>query len=237
MIYTPCLTGQAEVENLNCMLETTLAFNKKGWPCSVKYTVRDSIIPRARNMALAEIYANKSITDLIMIDDDVRWEAGAIMRLLSHDCDVVMGAYPKKVEPIQFPVKMLPGETPDTKTGLMKIRGGPAGFMRISRRAIERMIEAYPQRVYRDPNVSIGKAWALFMLELGPDTEEVGGDGMNELWGEDFTFCRLWRELGGDVWLDTVLTFQHWGRKAYEGCYADHLPFSMLFDSQQRSAA
>jgi hypothetical protein len=224
-LFTPSYTGKPDIENMHGMLGTLQDIAAKKWDVKLKYTVGDSLIPRARNMVLADAYANPEVTDVVMIDDDVRFEPGAVMRLLSHPVDLVMGAYPKRAEPLTYPIKRLGDEMPDVSTGLMKIRMGPAGFMRMTRDCIKRMIEAYPERVYYDENVPGGKAWALFMLELGASpVDEQNKYGIPEMWGEDFTFCKLWNDIGGTVWLDTLLTFQHIGRKAFEGCYAECLP-------------
>lgn len=225
-IFTPSYNGTPRMETFHALLEAADEIRARGWGVHFKFTVGDSLIPRARNMALADVYYHGDhFTDLIQIDDDVVWEKGAIIRLLEHDCDVVGGAYPKRKDPIRFAVKRLKGAEPDPRTGLMEVRMVPGGFLRIRTPAIRRMIEHYGDaRAYRDPAVPGGKAWALFMLELAPDETDPSPDGINDLWGEDFTFCRLWREMGGKVMLDTLLSFQHIGRKSYEGCYAEHLP-------------
>jgi hypothetical protein len=40
---------------------------------------------------------------------------------------------------------------------------------------------------------------------------------------EDINFCRLWRDIGGKVWVDPHLTLFHHGGKSYEGNLAQHL--------------
>ena len=48
-------------------------------------------------------------------------------------------------------------------------------------------------------------------------------NGDNELWGEDFMFCRRWTDIGGDVFADTLLAFKHIGRAEYCARYFDYL--------------
>jgi hypothetical protein len=221
----PTYTGQPRAETFHCLLNEVRRMFALGWQVRVKFTVGDSMIFRTRNMFLADAYAQPEVTDLVMIDDDVNWEDGALIRLLSHPCDMVCGVYPKRQDRLEFPAKSVPGAVPDGR-GLLEMRMVPTGFLRITRAAIGAMIEAYPERAYREEALPGGKAWALFFNELHQDEDQPAEDGLKDLWGEDFTFCRLWRRIGGKIYADTLLRFQHVGRKAYEGCYAEHLPSS-----------
>lgn len=213
-----------EVETQFALLNTMREFERAGIQMKLRYSVKDSMVPRSRNQFVADALA-WGADDLVMIDDDVVWEDEAVLRLLSHDCDVVGGAYPKRVEPLQYPVKMLPGAPLDQATGLMEVRFLPGGFLRMTRTCLERMVEAYADLKYTDPESPTGHAHGLFWFEIYPDPDT----GEPTCWGEDFTFCRRWREIGGQVFCDTLLRFKHIGRKAYEGCYAEDLPAAALF--------
>ncbi|MFT9324809.1 MAG: hypothetical protein ABF537_11805, partial [Acetobacter sp.] len=50
---------------------------------------------------------------------------------------------------------------------------------------------------------------ALFDGSIDPETGTYQS--------EDFTFCRRWREIGGEVWLDTSINLTHAGRAAFHG--------------------
>lgn len=213
-----------EMETSMALLYTMREIEKAGGRMVLKYVVKDSMIPRTRNAFVADFLAS-DCTDLVMLDDDVVWDRDAVLRLLSHDCDVVGGVYPKRSDPLQYPVRLLDGATLDQVTGLMEVKYLPGGFLRMTRAALEKMIAAFPHLRYRDRDAPGGYAHALFWFDLAPDDE----DGEIETWGEDFTFCRRWREIDGKVMCDTLLRFKHIGRKAYEGCYAETFPIAMLF--------
>ncbi len=163
-----------------------------------------------------------------MVDADVSWEPGAALRLMSHPVDLVLGAYPKRSEGEGYPIRKLPGPVecvnPVTgqyhPNGLAKIAGGPAGLMRISRACIEKMITAHADTWYGQPQVeNLRKAWNLFEFSV-IDHERIS---------EDMNFCRKWREIGGEVWVDPHLKLHHHGDKTYSGCFAEHLrELSML---------
>lgn len=211
------------IETQFSLLAMQRDFDKNRVPHVMRYTIGDSMLPKVRNFYVADFLAS-NCTDLIMLDDDLKWEDGAIMRLLSHDCEVVGGVYPKREEPKTYPVKLLPGQLVDPKTGLLEVQFLPTGFLRITRSCLERMVAAYPHLAYYDKDAPGETAHALFWFDLHPDPE----NGRLTCWGEDFTFCRRWRDIGGKVMADTLLHFFHMGGKGYQGCYAEDLPASMF---------
>lgn len=219
----PTYTGHPRAETFHTLINEVRLMMDKGWQVRVKFTVGDSMIFRTRNMFVSDVIAHPEVTDLVMIDDDVDWEQGALVRLLQHDKDVVCGVYPKRQEKLEFPCKSVPGAMPDAN-GLMEMRMVPTGFLRIRRDVLVQMIERYPERAYRETALSSGKAWALFFNEMHVDEDHPAADGLKDLWGEDFTFCRLWTQMGGKIYADTLLSFQHIGKRAFTGCYAEHIP-------------
>lgn len=215
-LFMPTYTGQPRAEVFHALVQEIAMIKARGWNVAVRFSIGDAYICRARNYACAAMLCDPAHTDLVMIDDDVLWEPGALVRLLDHPCDVVAGVYPKRMDPLQFPCKPVAGAQSDAN-GLLEMELVPTGFLRITRGALEKMMAAYPERMYGDDHIATGTAWAFFMVELVKPKDGA----TNELWGEDYTFCRLWRDTGGKIFADTLLCFQHIGRKAYEGCYAE----------------
>jgi hypothetical protein len=213
-----------QTETQFCLLEMQRGFDRERIPHRIRYTVGDSMIPKTRNFFVADFLAS-DCTDLIMLDDDLWWEDGAVQRLLRHDCDLVAGVYPKRQDPLEYPVRRLEGAALDPKTGLLEVKYLPTGFMRITRKCLEQMTAHYSELAYTDFDCPNNIAHALFWFELRPD-EDLGTK--LSPWGEDFEFCRKWREMGGKVYLDALLKFSHIGRKRFTGCYADDLPASAL---------
>ncbi len=174
-----------------------------------------------RNAVFSQFYMRPEFTDLICYDQDVSWEPGTFQRLVSHPVDLVMGIYRKRAETQGYALRTLPGpmETVNPQTGkhhpdgLIKIAGGPAGLMRISRGCAEKMVTAYADRWYASKDIPGGKAWALFEFEVRN----------NERISEDMNFCRMWRDIGGEVWADPHLKLHHHGDTAYSGKLIDHL--------------
>lgn len=195
----------------------------QGWAFSIKSFPQKPQF-HARNIAIAEFLAS-DCDDLFFLDDDVASGSGSMVKLLSHQVPMVAGAYPYRGDhelgfpvrwctdtPFLFAVDPVTGDPSDT--GLLKIEGTGAGFLRLSRRCVEMMVAHYNDaRWYGAQEAPEGKCWLLFAFETIDRT----------LWSEDMTFFRLWREMGGTVWLDPSISFQHIGEKAFTGCLGDWL--------------
>ncbi len=232
----PSLSGRPDIATQSALIDTLVALKGAGVSVHFKPVVGDSIISRTRNFFVSDFLAS-DCTDLIMIDDDLWWEPGAVQRLLSHPCDLVGGVYPKRQDDLEFPVRRSPGAKVDLSTGLLEVELLPTGFLRMTRACLERMVQAYSHLRYHDRHLPNRQFYALFWVELGKgldgDIEDL------EVWGEDFTFCKRWRDIGGKVWLDTLIEFKHIGRKAWGGRYADSMPIAAMFehvDVDQRPA-
>ena len=86
--------------------------------------------------------------------------------------------------------------------GLGELQGVGLGFVLVKREVFERLIAAYPERWIEDEQ----------LYDLFP-TGAVGG----RYEGEDIGFCRLWRDCGGDVWVDPSVRLQHVGSTIFDG--------------------
>lgn len=231
-VYVSLLSYKAtpHVETQQSLVQCTLDCARNGVDMKLRVAVGDSILPRARNRIVADFLAS-TCDDLLMIDDDLAWEEGAIRRITGHPVDIVGGLYPTRADPVRWPVKRLPGGHFDPATGLLAVRMVPSGFLRMSRYALQSMVDRYPELAYRDRYAPGGKAWALFWFDMMTNADldrEPGPDDLPEIVGEDYRFCMRWRDMGGDVYADTPLRFRHFGMKGWEGCYAETLPIVSL---------
>jgi len=170
----------------------------------------DSMVHRARNHTLGA-FLETGASHLLFIDADMGWNPSDVLRLLSHEKDLVCGLGVRKQDPPSF-CGILPEKVEaDPETGCLKALHAGTGFMLISRECVLKMIEAYPQTKYLHADEKTYHC--LF--------EPVVRD--ERLWSEDYEFCTRWRALGGDVWVDPTVKLEHWGRKAWTGALIDHL--------------
>lgn len=166
---------------------------------------------------MASLFMQTDATHLIFIDWDMVWNTGSLMRLISHDVDVVGADYPRRKEPIKYNARFLEvdGKSHDRieENGLLEVAGIPTGFMVIKRGVLEKMIEAFPDLIFEDGDAMI-KQCLLFFAHLKDN---------KTLLSDDYSFCDRWREIGGKVYVDTQIPIGHIGQKMFVGNYLDWL--------------
>jgi hypothetical protein len=76
------------------------------------------------------------------------------------------------------------------------------------------MLKAYPELKYNN-DVTINNQhlddhfYALFDTMIDPVDRRY--------LSEDYTFCRRWQEIGGDIWLDPSISLNHYGHFCFQG--------------------
>jgi hypothetical protein len=106
-------------------------------------------VHQARNELVAYAFQHK-FDELIFWDKDVLAEqlgedvtSGAIMRLLSHDVDMVCGLYSTRSLKTHWHTHLIPGEEAD-ENGLQKVNRCAIGFSKIKMSVFRRIAEKNP---------------------------------------------------------------------------------------------
>jgi len=243
-IATPCYGGQLNEPYFRSVIKMMTFFNGHQIPLAFGTIANESLVTRARNVLVAYFLAS-DYTHLMFIDADIEFQTEDILKLYAHKKDVVVGAYPKKgvawdkirsnlTDPankdktlsdrdmasfgsdyaINFKFVNKEAKTIAVENGLIKLHDAGTGFMMISREAILKMIKAYPELKYNN-DVNISNAdlkdhfYALFDTMIDPIDRRY--------LSEDYTFCRRWQEIGGDVWLDPSISLNHYGHFCFQG--------------------
>lgn len=207
VVCVPAYDGKVTVETAQSLQAEQYAAQEAGIKFAINYSQQDPIIHRARNLMVRE-FMKTDCTDMIFVDADVGFEQGTLLRLASHPVDLVGAVYPKRKEPLEFPVGWIQERAmlvPDAGTGLLEVKSIPSGCMRISRKLIQALIDQHPEWMYY--NFDGGKSYALF------DFERVN----NIMFGEDVVFCKRARDAGFKVWADPMVNMTHTGHKVFEG--------------------
>lgn len=150
-------------------------------------------LDHSRNILVAH-FLRSLATDLMFIDDDVGFDPDALTRIRDTTPAIVGGVYPKKTTPIQWPVDLTPSMKVSSE-GLADCAMIPTGFMRIHRGVFEAMA----------PNVQSYKSEEHGELKAYFKTEVRDG----RFWGEDVEFCRIWKEMGGELRAFLDMNFTH----------------------------
>jgi hypothetical protein len=212
LVAVPCYDGKVCVETVRSLLNEQIVAVGAGCEFKAVFLPGCSLITHARNQIASDFLASKA-DRLVFIDADVSWEPGDLVRLAHHPVDFVAGAYRLKQEPESYPVGWLerPELWADPDTNLLEVASVPGGFMALNRCVFERLAEAHPDRGYSHYQF---RGHAFFHAPVE--------DGL--LLGEDTAFCRDWRAIGGQVWLDPELTLTHTGgSSSYVGKIGDWL--------------
>ena len=225
-VATPSHNGLLTTSFTRSLLAFSNAAWTHGFPMAARFLEGEALVTRARNELVAEFLTDTRYTHLFWIDDDIGFEVEAGLRLLLAGKDVVAGACPKKhdgwpagssgdemqARHALFNVVPLPGTQALDADGFVRVQEVGTGFMVIARRALEAMAEGYPQLRYVDHSSGADPAWHRWryrFFDVGVDAET------GEYLSEDFAFCRRWRALGGEVWVDTHSDLAHTGSKTY----------------------
>jgi len=176
----------------------------------------DFHVERAINNTLTEIMEGGEFTDVLTIDSDESWEPEAVLRLLSYPEEIVGATYRMKnnwdtfVGTVKYedgmPVgRMLPDGTP-----LLEAERVAGGFMRVKVSALKKFHDAYPELRSTEPD---GVKTQFFT--------RIIRDGVVHC--QDMAFSRLWREMGGKLWIDPMIEVGHWGMDCHKGDFVAHM--------------
>lgn len=215
-LATPCYGGMLTDQFFLSMFRTSQVLHSYGVDHRITTIRNESLITRARNM-LTAMFLDTNCTHLMFIDADIEFDETAVLRLLAHDKDLIVGAYPKKTLPIQYAInfKFLDKERKKIRTenGLAEIWDASTGFFMIKREVIEKLILEHPELRYRNDSGTDARfnkyCYALFDTMI--DTAD------NRYLSEDYTFCRRWQNVGGEIWLDLSTKLNHIGSYTFEG--------------------
>jgi hypothetical protein len=239
-IATPCYGGMLTEAYFRSTVKLLTFCNQHQIPVAFGTIANESLVTRARNVLVA-YFLHSNFTRLMFIDADIEYQVEDVIKLIAHDKDVAVGAYPKKgVNWQRIKQGILDADAPlndgqiasfgsdyainfkfsnreerqiAIENGLIRLHDGATGFMMIKREVIDRMIEKYPELKYNnDLNTP---------PELNPhfyaffDTMIDPKD--KRYLSEDYCFSRRWQDIGGEIWLDPSISLNHYGSFNFQG--------------------
>ena len=216
IVATPSYDGKVVTQFAEGLAELSHALAQRDAGFGFSVISGHSLIGMARNLLAARFLANSDTTHLMWIDADVGFCAQDALRLLGHDLDVVAGLYPLKSfegPAFSFHPIMTSSTTVwrDRATGCIDAEAAPGGFTLVKRHVYMQMIEAYPEtKIWVTPD----NPW---LYDFFPTRLEGNSPETCSYLGEDLGFCKRWRAIGGQVWIDSTIKLRHHGSYAYEG--------------------
>ena len=229
-IFIPiiCYNHQCHSSFMFSLISLVLVLKEQGIDVSLYPIGFDSLVNRARNAAVA-LFMSAPYTHLLFLDTDIEFNPQDIIRLIRADEKIIGAAYAQKwlnVDKIKevFKKDHLPPNpmhlcvnqsvTPDSHviSEKMEITYLTTGCMLINKNVIDLLIRAYPERQYVNDidgykGADSDKFFNFFSVEINPYTQQYES--------EDYCFCRLWKEQGGQVYLIPDITLTHFGWFGY----------------------
>lgn len=194
------------VESLEaCLPEVEAA----GWEHGLSQVVNNPYISSARALMLRKAL-DAGADVIVFLDYDVAWRPADMVKLLSVEGHVVAGLYRFK-EPEERYMGVIKGDLlgyPIGRSdGCIKAELVPAGFLKVTREAVQHFMREYPELCYGDP--------------ITPHVDLFNHGARDGLWwGEDYSFSDRWVKSGGDIWVVPDMNIDHYSR---ETCYSGNL--------------
>lgn len=224
-------------------LQATCA--QRGVSLLIDFIGNESLVERARNVLTAR-FLETDATHLLFVDADIAFHPNTALRLLDADKDIATAVYPKKgfewekvrqklaagdKEPVHsmgldYNINIASSSEAIASNGFVKVLDSATGFMMIKRDVIERMYEHYREELYcvNDiPGQTVKDYVALFACMIDPPTRRF--------LSEDYSFCRRYQRLGGDIWADMTTSLAHLGTCMYHGDMRHRLPRSLRLEN------
>jgi hypothetical protein len=232
-VATPCFGGQisiiyaGSIFKLQKVLRATNEIDLK-----ILFKDGDALITRARASLVAQFLDDPSATHLLFVDADIGFEPNQVLRLINCGADVCAAVYPikridwDKVRTVTQTNRANPAaaaldyvfDVPDpnavvTSAGFAKVRYAGSGFLMVRRRALEKMCAHYSNLQYKrdhsmEAAIPSSNRFALFDCMIDEDGTYLS---------EDFSFCKRWTDIGGEIWADLDSRLSHVGPLVFNG--------------------
>jgi hypothetical protein len=234
VVGTPCYGRLLTDIYVSSLLKLQMACAQRRIRLQIRLLGGDALITRVRQNILTHFLSEEAATHLLFIDADIGFEPEQVFRLLDFGADMTTAVYPIKhldwnkvaetardnVAPLEsaaltYLIEFVDGQTVSVRDGFAKVAYGGTGFLMVRRQALLAMIERYPELRYRRehrPNDTFsGSPWryALFNCMI----DEASGTYLSE----DFSFCRRWTDIGGEIWADLESRLTHVGAFSFKG--------------------
>tara|TARA_X000001388_G_scaffold5076_1_gene3410 strand:+ start:1293 stop:2129 length:837 start_codon:yes stop_codon:yes gene_type:complete len=207
--------------------------------------MKSSLVTQGRNMCVSAFLQSKA-THMLFIDSDIAFEPGAAQRLVNCNKQLISIPYPlkdmnydkafymiqneqiKSAKDLEnkafyrYPMKVPDNNAIKVENGCIEVTHSPTGFMMIRRDCLEKMIEHYGESMRIDQDqIMNGKNERLPHFYNFFDTMYI--PEKKHYLGEDFAFCKRWKDIGGKcyAWVNDYLA--HVGEHRYTGRFADEL--------------
>jgi hypothetical protein len=167
----------------------------------------ESNINRGRNSCAAK-FLKGDCTHLMFVDADIGWNPVDVVKLVNHERDIVVGAYPQKTMPAKYVVNVT--KDGEREGDLVEVDSAGTGFMLISRNVFERLIQKGATKYHDD--IGLDAETNANQYDFFNCTVESG-----QYLTEDYSFCHSVRRAGFSIFMDKTINLTHTGYWRFPG--------------------
>ena len=233
VVGTPCYGRQVTDLYAGSLLKLQMACFQRDVRLVVRMMGSDALITRARQNIVADFLSTEEATHLLFIDADIGFEPEQVFRLMEFNVDVSAAIYPIKridwnkmqacVEAKRTPLESsslsymieFAGDRIQVVNGFAKVEYAGTGFLMIKRKVLIDMVEHYPELKYghdhKHEDKLGGNKWRSALFNCMIDKES------GVYLSEDFSFCKRWTDMGGEIWADLESRLTHVGTVSFQG--------------------
>ena len=199
---TPCYGGNITEVCFSSYLQFTIMAMQNNIAFQIDTLSNESNVNRARNTCVAKFLSGDA-THLMFIDADIQFNPTDIVKLVNHNRDIVGVIYPQKTLPPKMVVNTI--DNRKVEGDLIEVGTLGTGFMLVKRKVFEQMIKngatPYVDDIGLNDNENSNQ-YDFFQCTI---------DSKGRYLTEDWSFCRRWRQLGGQIWADKTIALSHVG--------------------------
>jgi len=199
-VGTPAYGGMVHIDYLNSILD----FHKNKLPITVMTIGNESLITRGRNTIISYFYNMKQFSHLLFLDADIGLTAEGLIKLLSHNKDVIGANVALKGENAYNTHGIIEYVDNDL-TRVEKV--GTAVFM-LSRKAVDVLIGGAEK--YKPSGLTRGVKADFNMYDVFKCGVLNG-----EYLSEDYYVCERLRANGFDIFVDLTVATRHNGNYVF----------------------
>lgn len=247
-LSTPCYGGLCLESYVTSIVNLQLALLKEDIQLYIDTTENESLVHRARNVAVGRFMQKHDAEYFMFVDADIHFDPSSVVRLVRSGYDVSVACYPKKFvnweqaanaarNNDQRNMAMLSASLVvnfgaskiKIENGFIPILDGPTGFMVIKREVFKKMEEQYPELwCVNDHQIrDFDHYSAVFDCMIDPNSKRY--------LSEDYAFCRRWQQMGGKIYADITTTLGHVGNLPFSGCLEDRLSLNKKNETNNSS--
>lgn len=209
LVATPCYGGQVTEPYLQSIIRLVASSSSVKHDLAVMTSSGESLITRARNVAVAN-FMDSDFDAILFIDSDIQFEPEAVWRIVDSGYPLCAAPYPlktvnweaaitqdtaeaAKIKATRLVIDTIPGEG-FGDDGFLKVRDTGTGFMLIYREVFEKIKKAMPNIEYTSDQMGTqGETHNAYF-----DTAIRDGRYLSE----DYEFCHRAHDVGYDIMLD-----------------------------------